>query len=97
MGILNCWEFKQCGRELEGKNVAELGICPAAELKKYDRINRGKNSGRICWALVGTLCGGRIQGVYALKVDTCLNCDFYQYVVQQEGKEMRYALLSKQP
>jgi hypothetical protein len=96
IGILNCWEFKKCGREPGGKNISELGICTAAESRKYDGINRGKNSGRICWALVGTLCGGKVQGVYAQKIATCLNCEFYQYVCLQEGKEMRYALLSRQ-
>ena len=96
IGVLNCWEFKKCGREPGGKNISELGICPAAELKKYDGTNRGKNSGRICWALVGTLCGGRVQGIYAQKIANCLNCELYQHVCLQEGKEMQYALLSRQ-
>ncbi len=94
-GILNCWEFMRCGREPKGQKVSEMGICPSAEMKKYDGINRGKNSGRICWALVGTLCGGRIQGVFAEKISSCLKCEFYQYVCLQEGKEMQYALLSR--
>jgi hypothetical protein len=92
-GVLNCWEFKKCGRETGGANISELGICPATEVKKYDGINRGKNSGRICWALVGTLCGGRVQGIYAEKLDTCKTCDFYQYVCGQERKGMQYGLL----
>jgi hypothetical protein len=26
---VNCWEFKKCGRESQGPNAAELGVCPA--------------------------------------------------------------------
>jgi len=93
IGVLNCWEFKNCGREPGGKNESELGICPAAEVKKYDGVNRGKNSGRLCWALVGTLCGGRVQGVFAEKMASCKACDFYRYVCRQEQKGMQYSLL----
>jgi hypothetical protein len=89
---LNCWEFKKCGREPGGRNEHKLGVCPAAEWDKRDSINGGKRGGRICWALVGTLCGGRVQGVFAEKIATCLDCEFYHYVHQQEGKDFRHAL-----
>lgn len=95
---LNCWEFKKCGRESNGTNVSELGVCPASQIKldkKHKHINRGKNGGRICWVLVGTLCGGKVQGVHAEKISTCLDCDFYTYVKLQEKQEFRYSLPSK--
>jgi hypothetical protein len=92
---LNCWEFKKCGRETGGTSVSVLGVCPAAQSNKLKGINRGKKGGRACWALVGTLCGGKVQGVYVEKIGTCKNCDFYNYVCLQEGQDFRYALPSK--
>lgn len=89
---LNCWEFKKCGREAGGKNAPELGVCPASVCKKDGGINNGRHGGRICWALVGTLCGGKVQGTFAQKVGNCTRCDFYRSVSQQEGSRLRYAL-----
>lgn len=89
---LNCWEFKKCGREPGGEKVSGLGICPAATWEQHKGVHGGRYGGRICWALVGTLCGGQIQGVFAEKVNNCLRCDFYRYVREAEGKDFRYAL-----
>ena len=82
---LNCWEFKKCGRQVGGPKAAELGVCPAATETRTAGINHGKNGGRACWALTGTLCGGKVQGMFALKVENCLACDFYQLVGKEEG------------
>ncbi|PKP22597.1 MAG: hypothetical protein CVU05_03160 [Bacteroidetes bacterium HGW-Bacteroidetes-21] len=81
----NCWEHKKCERQPGGKKVAELGVCPAAIEKKLDNINSGKNGGRSCWVLAGTLCGGSVQGVFAHKLQSCMNCEFYK-IVQTEEK-----------
>ena len=81
---LNCWEHKKCGREPGGSNVLELGVCPAATETKADGINGGKNGGRVCWAIAGTLCEGEIQGTYASKLGFCLICDFCQLVLKEE-------------
>ena len=89
---LNCWEFKKCGREPGGERTEDLGICPAADLKKHKDANHGVAGGRICWALAGTLCEGKVQGVYAEKIDTCTNCEFYDYVRIQEKQNIRYVL-----
>ncbi len=72
----NCWEVKLCGRELGGENVEDMGTCPAAIDERLDSTHGGKNAGRACWALAGTMCGGEIQGTYAQKLGSCLNCDF---------------------
>jgi CRP-like cAMP-binding protein/tRNA A-37 threonylcarbamoyl transferase component Bud32 len=74
-----------CGREMGGQNAAEYGVCPAAADTSYDGINSGKCGGRICWAVAGTFCGGCVQGSYADKRFSCLNCDFYQMVQEEEG------------
>ncbi|UCG05730.1 MAG: protein kinase [Desulfobacterales bacterium] len=86
----NCWEYMKCGRQPEGDKVAELGICPAAADTSYDGIHSGKCAGRICWAVAGTFCGGRAQGSFADKRGTCLNCDFYKLVQEEEGVANRH-------
>ena len=86
---LNCWEVMMCGREQGGKNIAELGVCPAATDPSFDGINSGKYGGRICWAVAGTLCGGCTQGSFVDKRPSCLDCDFYQMVQDEEGMANR--------
>jgi len=81
----NCWEVKKCGREPGGRNVSELGVCPAAVETRADGINQGKNAGRSCWAVSGTFCEGKIDGKFASKVATCLMCTFYKSVCQEQG------------
>jgi len=82
---LNCWESKKCGRQPGGARSVELGLCPAASETKADGLNGGRNGGRICWALAGTLCGGKVQGAYAEKLASCMECEFYQMVRNEEG------------
>ena len=67
MKKLNCWEIKKCGREVGGNRTDDIGACPAASDISSNSINSGKNAGRICWAVAGTFCGGRVQGDFALK------------------------------
>ena len=85
--ILNCWEYMKCGRQPGGKKAVERGACPAAKDASFNGINRGKNAGRICWALAGTFCGGMIQGTFADKRESCTTCHFYQMVQREEGKD----------
>ncbi len=84
MEKLNCWEFKKCGRESGGDHVAELGVCPATTEERVHGVNTGKNAGRACWAIVGTLCKGQVQGTFAAKLVNCINCDFYKLVFAEE-------------
>ncbi len=88
MSKVNCWEFTQCEREPRGARVGELGVCPAAIETKVDGINGGKNGGRSCWAIAGTLCKGEVQGFFALKFSDCLKCEFYQFVKEEEGTSL---------
>ncbi|SPE30429.1 conserved hypothetical protein [Candidatus Sulfopaludibacter sp. SbA6] len=81
---LNCWEFKKCGREPGGPKVKELGACLAASTFAKG-ANGGTNGGRLCWALSGTLCGGKVQGTFAQKIVNCMECGFYKLVRQEEG------------
>jgi hypothetical protein len=81
----NCWEAKACGRQPGGARAAELGVCPAADDAGSHHVNGGQNAGRLCWAVAGTLCGGKVCGTMAEKRLTCLNCDFYKRVALEEG------------
>jgi CRP-like cAMP-binding protein/tRNA A-37 threonylcarbamoyl transferase component Bud32 len=84
-GLLNCWEVMMCGREKGGENATKYGVCPAAVDQSFDGINSGKCGGRICWAVAGTFCDGCTQGSFADKRPSCLNCDFYEMVQDEEG------------
>jgi hypothetical protein len=84
---LNCWEMKQCGREPGGSSVELLGICPAALDKRLEGVHGGNNAGRACWMIAGTYCQGKIQGVFAQKLGTCADCDFYKRVKIKEGSD----------
>ena len=85
MTNINCWESKKCGRELGGAKVEELGVCVASTGEEFDGINSGKQAGRVCWAVAGTLCGGSTQGEFAAKMDSCVKCDHYHAVSSEES------------
>jgi len=74
-----------CGREPGGKNAKVAGVCPAAVDMSFDGINSGTYGGRICWAVAGTFCGGCTQGSFAEKRASCLECDFFEMVQEEEG------------
>ena len=82
---LNCWEFMKCGRGPGGAKAKQLGVCPAASDKRLDTIHGGINSGRACWVVAGTYCGGTVQGSFARKQVACKRCDFYNKVQTEEG------------
>ena len=83
-GKMNCWEFKKCERQPGGKKVEDFGVCPAAVDSSFNGINNGHNAGRICWAVAGTCCSGKVQGTFAEKRRSCVTCDFYRHVQEQE-------------
>ena len=83
---LNCWEFKNCGRESVETSTHELGVCPAAIAHVVDGTNSGQNGGRICWAVAGTLGDGdkTCTSTFSEKITDCIMCEFYQYVLEHE-------------
>lgn len=81
----NCWEIMNCGRHAGGEKAEELGVCPAAGYAKLDSAHGGKNAGRVCWVVAGTMCGGEVQGSFARKYKDCRKCKFYQMVKEEEG------------
>ncbi|MBY8981878.1 MAG: hypothetical protein KGD57_02955 [Candidatus Lokiarchaeota archaeon] len=90
MARINCWESKKCGREPGGIKSEDLGVCPAVTDSNMNGINTGKNGGRCCWIVAGTLCGGEVQGVFAEKLANCVTCEFYNKVLNEESKFVMY-------
>ena len=93
----NCWEFKKCGRQEGGEHVHDLGVCPASVEQRLDRVHGGKNAGRACWVVAGTMCGGKVQGTFAQKYENCEVCDFFKTVKREEGPayQLSIVLLNK--
>ena len=64
----NCWEYMKCGRDKDATIK-----CPAYP-----------NFGRMCWAVAGTFCEGKVQGTFAQKYEDCRKCEFYQRIMNKE-------------
>jgi len=81
----NCWEVLKCGREPGGECVDDAGPCPAATDQQANGVNGGSGAGRVCWAVSGTFCGMEVEGTEAQRFISCLSCDFFFQVLQEEG------------
>jgi hypothetical protein len=84
----NCWEFKKCGRQPGGENVGKDGLCPAAEFELADGFCGGKNGGRACAYVVGTLCAADVCDIYQNKNNKCAECEFYLALKKEHESEM---------
>jgi hypothetical protein len=73
--LKSCWEIKNCGRQLGGPKAAEFGVCVAAK----------EDLGHSCWAIAGTLCGGKVQGTSAEKEHNCMACELYTSYNRMSG------------
>jgi signal transduction histidine kinase len=69
--MIKCWEYKKCGRDKDATTK-----CPAYS-----------NFGRICWAVAGTFCEGKVQGTFAQKYEDCRKCDYYQMLKREREKD----------
>ena len=87
---LNCWDFLKCGR-----GPATESPCPAAVDTSCDGVNEGTNAGRICWCVAGTLCFGKRQRDLPQKMNTCLSCEFFQKVKEEEGPRLQLLKLAR--
>jgi nucleoside-diphosphate-sugar epimerase len=85
---LNCWEYMKCGRG-PGESTDQKEVCPVAREYRLDGVHGGQNSGRACWVVAGTFCGGKVQGTYAKKCKACMSCAFYQQVRAEESEEFQ--------
>lgn len=82
MAKLNCWEHKRCGKGLNEAKACGKEICPAATEEKFDRMNFGKNGGRLCWLIKRELSAGKDKGA---AITLCCRCDFFKLVEEEEG------------
>ncbi|MCI5160775.1 MAG: hypothetical protein D3917_01870 [Candidatus Electrothrix sp. AX5] len=80
--VINCWEFKECGREPGGINVSARGICPVTVEHDLNGIHDGKNGGRCCWIFS---CGAEELKNFEKKIAGCSKCDFYNSAKASEG------------
>ncbi len=91
----NCWEIKKCGREPGGAKAGTSGTCPAAVEAAGDGTNNGQNGGRICWAIAGTFCGGKVQGDFAQKNVSCMSCEVFKMIKKEEGSAFTLMMSGK--
>ena len=73
--------------------MGSLGVCPAATDSRLHGVHGGKNSGRTCWMIAGTLCGGKVQGTFGVKYKDCEQCDFYRKTKEEEGTKYQLSVL----
>ncbi|MBF0589505.1 MAG: hypothetical protein HQL53_10270 [Magnetococcales bacterium] len=69
---LNCWEYSQCGKE---------NYCLSGTSTTYDGIFGGKNGGRFCAFIEGTLCKDGIPMDTMEKMKKCAKCDFFKEII----------------
>ena len=82
---LNCWEFKNCGREIGGVLSDSRGVCPVASNMKLDGTNGGRAGGRVCWKIPVSASDGRALKTCADK--PCHICAFYLRVKYEENQQ----------
>ncbi len=83
---LNCWQFKNCGREKDGLLVETLGECPVSSAMKFDGMNGGRGAGRICWMVPDSAC--RKEPAKLGIFQRCHTCDFYRRVLFEQEESM---------
>ena len=89
---LNCWEYKKCGYGPNG-NKSNSMICPTVSESLLHGVHNGDQAGRACWVIAGTFCEGTVQGKFAQKYNTCMNGDYYQKVLEEEGHKFQITLV----
>jgi CheY-like chemotaxis protein len=83
---INCWEFMRCGRTPYDGPIDEKKICPVSADVRLDGIHGGKNGGRACWVVAGSMCDGKLQGPARQKFADCRKCSFYRALKKEEGE-----------
>ncbi|MBU8933048.1 MAG: hypothetical protein KOO62_03480 [candidate division Zixibacteria bacterium] len=90
---LNCWQFMNCGCEKDGLLVDLKGECPVSTAMKYDGLNGGIGAGRACWMVPDSIC--RLNQTAGGRPCQCHSCEFYQRVVYEEDKQVRFRFSGK--
>ncbi|MBF0139553.1 MAG: hypothetical protein HQL74_04640 [Magnetococcales bacterium] len=82
MSAINCWEVKKCGFE---KVTPGEKTCPAVAFDAADGFLGGKNGGRACTFIPGTLCGGDGPCSTTDKTERCQQCKFFYDLKESYG------------
>ena len=82
---MNCWDFMNCGREVDGSMVKSLGNCPAFTFTSFQGTNNGFHSGRYCWYVAGTYSKTEPKCSHLHKIEDCSKCSFLKLVKNEEG------------
>lgn len=80
----NCWQVMNCGREEGGQRAGRNGACPASIETRLHAIHGGRNAGRACWTVDGTLCRDGRPDDITMKTSFCRTCDFYRILLREE-------------
>ncbi|MBF0614956.1 MAG: hypothetical protein G8237_01300 [Magnetococcales bacterium] len=95
----NCWEKNQCGREPGGVKESKLGTCPVATFELADGFLGGRNGGRACIFIVGTMAPEeRLNTCEALatrKKRDCMQCDFFRAMKKKYKKSFNLELFNR--
>jgi hypothetical protein len=80
----------RCGRQPSGKRFSKSGVCKASIDFESNGINEGRNAGRICWAVSGTLCSDNVCQPESGSLSkqgkiSCISCLFFNKVKKEEG------------
>jgi len=92
---LNCWQFKNCGREKGGLLAGALGECPVASALKYDGLNDGVGGGRACWMVEDSCC--RMIALARGQGNPCRHCEFYQRVLYEQDQAVQFRMATCPP
>lgn len=81
---LNCWQYKNCGRERGGLLADVLGVCPVSVCAKLDGLNEGRAGGRACWKVpqASMRCERTASGLGK----PCHQCAFYLRVQYEQAE-----------
>jgi len=92
---LNCWEFKNCGREKNGLMVPILGECAVYSYMKFDGLNEGQAAGRACWMVPHAPV--KTDAATPTCSRRCYSCEFYKRVVfeQEEAACFKYTSVDR--
>ncbi|MBF0427494.1 MAG: hypothetical protein HQL94_01115 [Magnetococcales bacterium] len=86
----NCWEENKCGREPGGSKEKKLGTCPVAVHALADGFLGGKNGGRACIFIVGSLASQALantcESIANNSVRDCFKCHFFEIMKKKYKK-----------
>ena len=76
------------------KCITILGgeACPVCRAAKLHGTHGGVNGGRACWTIPHTKCDGSSQGTVGNKSATCIKCDFYNMVKEEEKESFQFSI-----